>query len=63
MMSVADPGFSVGGGADLLGGRRPLTRMLFGENMCENERIGSCYGGARRQQPPGSANACDGNNH
>ena len=37
-------------------GRRPLTRALFGENVCENERIGSrgggCAGGA-----PGSANA------
>ena len=39
-MSVADPGFSVGGG------RQPPTRMLFGQNICRNERIGSCWGGA-----------------
>ena len=36
--AVADPGFPVGG-------RRPLTRTLFGENVCENERNGSCWGG------------------
>ena len=24
-----------------LGGREPLTQVLFGENVCENERIGS----------------------
>ena len=40
--TVADPGFPVGGGgADPLGGgRRPPTRVLFGKNVCENERIG-----------------------
>ena len=56
--TVADPGFPVGGGgAKPLGGRRPLTWVLFGENICENERIGSCWGGARRRRPPGSGDA------
>ena len=41
--AVADPGFSVGGDVDLLG-RQPPTQALFGENVCENERIGSCWG-------------------
>ena len=27
-----------------LGGHGPLTRALFGENVCENERIGSHRG-------------------
>ena len=57
LLTVADPGFSVGGGADPLGGRRPPTRTLFGENICENERIGSCCGGRAPGAPPGSANA------
>ena len=34
MDPVADPGFPVGG-------RGPLMQALFGENVCENERIGS----------------------
>ena len=38
----------LGGG----GGRhRPLTWALFGENVCENERIGSRWGGGRRRRP------------
>ena len=28
------------------GGRQPPTRTLFGENVCENERNLSCWGGA-----------------
>ena len=44
--AVADPGFPVGGGADLLGGSQPPMHMLFSENVCVNERIGSCWGGA-----------------
>ena len=36
--AVADPGFSVGGGTDPLGGRQPPTHTLFGENIRENER-------------------------
>ena len=27
------------------GGRGPLTRLFFGKNVCENERIGSRGGG------------------
>ena len=44
---VADPGFPVGGGgsAEPLGGCQPLTWALFGKNVCENKRIGSCWGG------------------
>ena len=37
---LADPGFPVAGG------RQPPMRTLFGENVCENERIGSRGGGA-----------------
>ena len=33
------------GGADPLGGRQPPMRTLFCENVCENERNGSCWGG------------------
>ena len=42
---MADPGFPVGGGGaePLGGGRRPPTWVLFGKNICENERIGSCW--------------------
>ena len=44
--TVADPGFTIGeGGADLLGGCQPLMCTLFGKNICENERNGSCWGG------------------
>ena len=33
------------GGVHPLGGREPPTWPLFGENVCENERIGSHGGG------------------
>ena len=65
MKAVADPGFPVGGGgggAEPLGGRQPLIWVLFGENMCKNERIGSCWGGggcAPVAPHPGSANGKD----
>ena len=39
----ADPGFPMGGG------RGPPTLVLCGENVCENERIGSRSGGVRRK--------------
>ena len=46
------------GGADPLGGHRPLTHMLFGENVCENENIDPVGGGGHMPAaPPGSANA------
>ena len=52
--TVADSGFPVGGGW----GRGPPTRALFGENVCENKRIGSRRGGGvRPARPPRSANA------
>ena len=43
---MADPGFPVGGGVHPLGGHGPPTWALFGENVCENETIGSHRGGA-----------------
>ena len=58
--AVADPGFPVGGGGvDPLGGRGPLTWVLFGKNVCENERIWSRRGGGAcaRHAPTRSANA------
>ena len=50
--AVAHPGFPVGGGAEPLGGHQPPMWALFGKNVCENERIGSCWGVAHRQHPP-----------
>ena len=38
---------------DPLGGRGPPTQVLFSENVCKNERIGSCRG---VYVPPRSAN-------
>ena len=55
---MADPGFPVGGTCTRWGGgRAPLMWVLFGENVCENERIGSYGGGVRLACPPRSANA------
>ena len=48
--TVADPGFPVGGRRPV-GGRQPPMHMLFSENVCENERIGSCWGGAPAAPP------------
>ena len=46
----ADPGFPVGGGANPhWRGRQPLTQLLFGENICKNKRIWSCWGGTRQK--------------
>ena len=39
-----DPGFSIGGGMDPFWGGWPPTWALFSENVCKNERIGSCRG-------------------
>ena len=49
---MADPGFSVGGAEPLGGGHQLLTWVVFGENVCINERIGSRWGGTRRRRPP-----------
>ena len=32
------------------GGRQPPTQALFGENICKNERIWSCWGGGARRK-------------
>ena len=42
-ISVADPGFPIGG-VHPLGGCGPPIQALFGENVCKNERIGSHRG-------------------
>ena len=56
LTAVANPGFLVVGGGG--GGGRVPTLMwkIFGRNMHENERIGSCYAGHMPVAPPGSAN-------
>ena len=51
-ISVADLGFPVEGGVHPLGVCGPLTRVLFGENVCKNERIGSHRGGCAPGTPP-----------
>ena len=51
-LTGADPGFPVGGGAEPLGGRQPATWALFSKNVCENEKIGSCWGGGARRRHP-----------
>ena len=39
--------FPLGGGANPhWRGHQPPTQALFGENICKNERIWSCWGGA-----------------
>ena len=57
---MADPAFPVGGHGPIRGCGH-LMQMLFGENVCENERIGSHRG---RRVPEifvcRSANAIDG---
>ena len=40
------------GGRRVIGGHQPLMWVLFGKNVCENERIGSPWGGTHRQRPP-----------
>ena len=49
-----DPGFSIGGVDPFWGGVWPPTWAVFSENVCENERIGSCRGRApaRPLDPP-----------
>ena len=53
---MVGPGFPIGWSSTPLGrGRRCLKLVLFGENACENERIGYRYRGA----PPRSATECN----
>ena len=58
---MADPGFPVGGeGAPSHGGGcQPPMWVIFGKNVCENERIGSCWGVCTGSALTGSANADD----
>ena len=56
---MVDPGFPIEGGAKPLGGHQLLMQALFGENACENERIGSHWGGHVLAVPPRSTNAQD----
>ena len=56
MKAVADPGFPIGGAPSCWGRRQLPTQALFGENVCKNERIGSCWGAHAGNTPPGSAN-------
>ena len=51
--SGTDPGFPIVG-IDLVVGGGPLTQAHFGENVCENERIG-CLWGRVPAASPGSA--------
>ena len=43
--------FLLGGGANPTRGHQCLIRVLFGENVCENERIGSCWMGRPLDSP------------
>ena len=45
LLSVADPGFPVGGRGPVTGGHGPPTQALFTKNVGENERIGFHGGG------------------
>ena len=51
-ISVADPGFPVGGGADPLGGHQPPTHTLFGEMYAKTKEIDPVGGCACRRRPP-----------
>ena len=52
-----DPGFPIGGHGPILGGHGPLIWVLFGENVCENKRIGSHRGHVLENFVCRSANA------
>ena len=48
LFSVADPGFPVGGGVDLVGGHQLPRQLRFENFVCRNKRIwtlrGACAG-------------------
>ena len=51
--SVADPGFPVGGGrGPRTGAMDPRGGLRFKSFACQNERIWTRRGGARRARPP-----------
>ena len=56
-LSVADPGFPVGGRGPRRRGCGLPRQLHFKNFVCQNERIGT-LGGARAGRPPRSANAC-----
>ena len=51
-LSVADPGFLVGGGHRAVAGGANLRCGCFLAKTCENEKIGSCWGGHAPAAPP-----------
>ena len=51
-IAVADPGFPVGVRGPRRGGCGLLRQLHFVKFVCQNERIGSLRGGARRVRPP-----------
>ena len=55
--TVADPGFPVGGGVDLVGGRGLPRWLRFEHFVCQNERIGTLRGACAGHAPSSSANA------
>ena len=40
--------FPLGGANPHWRGHQPLTQVLFGENICKNERIWSCWGARQK---------------
>ena len=55
IITGADPGLVVGGGANLLGGRRPNILIHFLKNSMKLKKFWSVEGGACRERPPKSA--------
>ena len=59
MHAVADPGFSVAGGPDLLGGAN-LRRVCFSvKTNAKTKELDPVGRGGARGAPPGSANGMD----
>ena len=52
VVAVADPGFPVGGRGPRRQGCGLPRRLCFENFVCQNERIGTLGGGARRARPP-----------
>lgn len=49
---MVDPGFPVGGGANLIGGCQLLMCLRFEKFVCQNEKIGTVMGRSRHAPPP-----------
>ena len=56
-LSVADPGFLVGGGAPTRSGALTSDVYTFGKNVCKMKEMDPVGGGTRRRHPPGFTNA------